>query len=223
MVATAETGDGCRIDEHFVKRITSSDIITARGVYEKTCEFMATHKIWIMTNHKPIIRGQDGGIWRRIKLIPFSISFKDNGTLDEGLKDQLLTKDSLEGVLAWAVAGAVEYYKTGLNDPICVIEATEKYRKESDTIGVFLKETCRKAEKSTVPKSNLYAAFKDWCDDNEEFKITKRLFNQRMVERGNKYKHINTGDVWLGIGMGVRPTDHALEAEDLITNKINVH
>jgi phage/plasmid-associated DNA primase len=58
-------------DETRIKFITSQDSITARNLYGHYFDFFPTHKAAITTNHKPIIRGTDEGIWRRVHLVPF--------------------------------------------------------------------------------------------------------------------------------------------------------
>ncbi|MFE8348670.1 MAG: DNA primase, partial [Xylella fastidiosa subsp. multiplex] len=81
-------------------------------------------KLQLLTNHKPVIKGQDSGIWRRIMLIPFKASFdaaegeptrSHRYLRDTGIAEKLAAER--EGVLAWLVAGAVEWYKNGLNPP----------------------------------------------------------------------------------------------------------
>ncbi len=39
--------------------------------------FNPTHKLVVATNFKPAISGDDDGIWRRLRLMPFEVQFWD--------------------------------------------------------------------------------------------------------------------------------------------------
>ena len=71
-VTTTEVEQGRRLSETLIKKITGNDELTARFLYGEFFNFMPTFKIFMATNHKPVIKGTDHGIWRRIKLIPFT-------------------------------------------------------------------------------------------------------------------------------------------------------
>jgi putative DNA primase/helicase len=73
-VTANESDSGKRLDETVVKQMTGGDTITARFLYGEHFEFTPQFKLWLGTNHKPTIRGQDEGVWRRIRLIPFTVS-----------------------------------------------------------------------------------------------------------------------------------------------------
>ena len=101
--------------------------------------FKPTFKIWLATNHKPEIHGTDDGIWRRIRLIPFNVSFKGRG--DPTLEDKL--RAELAGILGWAVSGAADWYRNGggkqqgLGRSETVENATSEYRGDSDVLAQF--------------------------------------------------------------------------------------
>jgi putative DNA primase/helicase len=71
-VTTTEAEQGRRLSEPLIKKITGNDQMTARFLYGEFFNFTPTFKIFMATNHKPVIKGTDYGIWRRIKLIPFT-------------------------------------------------------------------------------------------------------------------------------------------------------
>jgi len=87
------------------------------------------------TNHKPVIRGTDEGIWRRIRLVPFTVVIPEeeqDTTVPEKLRAEL------PGILAWAVRGCLAWQQEGLPVPEEVQQATAGYREEMDTFGRFL-------------------------------------------------------------------------------------
>ncbi len=96
LVLAIESGEGARIDETLVKELTGSDPIRARRMRENHWEFRPTHKIMLCTNHAPRVRGTDHAIWRRLKLVPFSVTIPDDKQ-DKALPDKLAAE--LPGIL----------------------------------------------------------------------------------------------------------------------------
>jgi putative DNA primase/helicase len=73
-------------------------------------EFNPTHKLWIVCNDLPVVSGSDFGIWRRILVVPFTVTIPEDER-DLGLNERLLTER--EGILAWLVRGCVEWREKG--------------------------------------------------------------------------------------------------------------
>ena len=78
IVARWRPEEGARLNEPLIKQLTGSDPITARGMRQDNWTFDPTHKLWLCTNHKPVIKGTDHAIWRRPKLVPFGVKILDN-------------------------------------------------------------------------------------------------------------------------------------------------
>jgi putative DNA primase/helicase len=62
-VTTTEAEQGRRLSEPLIKKITGNDMMTARFLYGEFFNFTPTFKIFMATNHKPVIKGTDHGIW----------------------------------------------------------------------------------------------------------------------------------------------------------------
>lgn len=181
MVRSSEVGEGKRFNESLIKALTGSETIAARFLYSEAFEFQPTFKLWFAANHKPVIRGTDHAIWRRVRLIPFTVQFSDEQK-DRGLKAKLLAE--LPGILAWAVAGCILWQQRGLGAPADVVQATDEYRKDSDVMGSFLDDSCDVGGGLEVRASDLYQAFKRWAKDNGEFELSQTAFGRRLDERG---------------------------------------
>lgn len=108
--------------------------------YENPIEFIATHKLFMDCNHRPTVRGVDDAIWRRLKLVPFSITISEDEK-DTQLPDKL--RAELPGILAWAVRGCAEWFKSGLGDPPEVSEANQEWREHDDPLKDFLEDCCK--------------------------------------------------------------------------------
>ena len=95
-----ETSQGSRFDEAKLKDLTGGDTLTARFLHQEFFDFRPTHRIVIRGNHKPAINGTDEGIWRRLRLVPFTVSIPP----DEQDRDLLRKLEAeLPGILNWAL------------------------------------------------------------------------------------------------------------------------
>jgi putative DNA primase/helicase len=145
-VYVAEPDEGAELREGAIKSMTGGDPMPARGVYGKvTVEVEPTWVPFMPTNHKPIIKGNDNGIWRRLVLIPFLRNFEDDKeiTKDEKLAEKLVGE--AEGVLGLVVAAAGAYLAHGLQQPAVVKKARDDYRSQMDLLAEWLDECCEVA------------------------------------------------------------------------------
>lgn len=199
VVLSSETNDGTRLNEARIKAITGGDDITGRFLYQpSTITFKPSFKIWLAANHKPTITGGDEGIWRRVRLIPFLVSFAKIQR-DKHLEAKLMSE--LPGILAWAVRGAMAWYQQGLGEPLAVENATAAYREESDILGQFLVEHVLTGEHMEAKSSDLYAQYAEWADSNGLYKQSHVKFARAMQERGFEKARRNNGVMWLGLGL----------------------
>ncbi len=184
LVVAVETAESARLDEGLVKELTGSDPVTARRMREDAWQFNPTHKCILVTNHKPEIRGQDEGIWRRIRLTPFSVRIPDNEQ-DKQLPEKLRTE--LPGILAWCVTGCRLWQDEGLSPPAEVMDATRSYRTSQDVLALFIEECCEVfplRPELTTSASELYAAYKGWADRAGEEVMSQRRFGEALSDAG---------------------------------------
>jgi len=194
-----ETSEGQRLNESLVKELTGGDTISARRMREDFWEFLPTHHLWLATNHKPIIKGTDLGIWSRMRLIPFSVTIPPQER-DKRLRGKLKTE--WPGILAWAVQGCLDWQQNGLQEPSEVLQATSQYRDEMDVLEDFLAEYCVQKSDAQVKAQDIYAAYQGWAQKSGERAISKTGFGQRLEERGFRRGRGGHGvRLWLGIGL----------------------
>jgi len=195
-VTTTETEQGRRLSEPLIKQITGNDRITARFLYGEFFNFVPTFKIFMATNHKPVIKGTDHGIWRRIKLIPFTTRIEEEKQ-DKHLEQKLMKESS--GILNWLLEGARRWNKEGLKPPRIIINATAEYRAEMDVIGDFIKERCELKPGVNIRARELFKCYQDWCDENNERACSERFFGLRLKEIGIEQRRFGDGRYWHGI------------------------
>ena len=181
VVASIEVEDGRRLAETLVKSLTGGDKVRARRMRQDFWQFDPTHTAFLCTNHKPEIRGNDAGIWRRIRLIPFTETIAP-AEQDKRLPTKL--RSELPGILAWAVEGCLEWQRDGLKAPEEVRKATGAYRSEMDVIGAFLRDECETQQGYSATFKEVFARYEEWCEEAGEKPETRRKFNARLKERG---------------------------------------
>ena len=138
-VVADEPEAGARLRESHVKALTGSDRITARALYSDPIEFDPTFTLALVTNHRPAVQGTDAGIWRRLLLIPFTVTIPP-ADQDPDLAMKLAAE--ADGILSWAIAGCLEWQDRGLDPPVAVTAATDDYRTEQDHVASFIDDEC---------------------------------------------------------------------------------
>jgi putative DNA primase/helicase len=186
MVWVDELPDNERIKENSVKKLTGSSEISARSPGEKPFTFQSQAKLWITTNHRPIIT--DDAMWRRIRPIPM---IKTPEKADPGLKEYIFDPDgALPAVLSWAVEGAIKVLgssqKDGLGWCKAVSEAAEMYRKNEDRIALFLEEELVTAVGATITVKQVFQLYRTWSEDRGERPMTQIAFDRKLRERNLK-------------------------------------
>lgn len=201
IVTSSELNEGDRFDESLVKQLTGGDKILARFLYGSEFEYKPKFKIWMATNHLPIIRGTDDGIWRRIKIIPFNIQIPKE-KVDKKLEYKL--KAEYTGILNWIVQGTIMWQQEGLEDPEAVTKVIEAYRAEMDPLDAFLEECCTTGQNYSIKAREMYDAYHEWAKESEEYKMSMTKFGREM---GKKLIKIHKRDGTYYVGLKLKEPD----------------
>lgn len=179
-VSCIETAEGGAFDESRVKALTGGDTIKARLMRENFFSFRPSHKLFLATNHKPVVNGDDNGIWRRIRLWPFTVEIPDREQ-DHDLKDKLIAE--APGILAWAVRGCLDWQREGLGVPEGVRDATEEYRAAQDVFGGWLNDCCEFGPGHSERFRDLYESYKHHCDTTGSKPLGNLRFSEKLRKR----------------------------------------
>ncbi|MEY3287908.1 MAG: hypothetical protein RLZZ419_150, partial [Pseudomonadota bacterium] len=151
LAISSETEDDVALSESLIKSLVSGDPMSAIGLYCAPVRFTPQFKLMMLGNHKPIIRGTDDGIWRRIRLVPF------NKTFTSSERDPFLTeklRKEIPHILAWMVEGCLEWQKNGLQDiPKAIMKSTNEYKVEQ--VLAAMKERAKLADIDDETRSNI--------------------------------------------------------------------
>jgi putative DNA primase/helicase len=199
-VSAVEIESGRRMAEVLIKQMTGGDRLKARFLYSEYFEFKPEFKIFLAANHKPVIRGTDNAIWRRIHLIPFTVQIPREEQ-DRELPEKL--KGELPGILNWAIEGCIEWQDHDLAPPQVVHNATQEYRTEMDVLADFLAEYCIVAPGASASAKDLYESYHQWAEDNGEKRpLSQKAFGGSLTERGFvRGRSTGAKHCWWGIGL----------------------
>lgn len=189
-VSAIESNEGEKLDESIIKQITGGEAVIARFMHKDYFEFSPEFKVFFTTNHKPIVKGTDEGIWRRIKLVPF-LAFIPEDKRDLTLPVKL--KEEASGILNWMVEGCMMWQREGLAPPQQIQKSGDEYRNEMDLLLPFILESCNINPLSEVSLKDLYAEYKFFCQDSGDYELKKRSFIREIENRGYK-KENGTGN-----------------------------
>jgi putative DNA primase/helicase len=194
-VACSETPEGKFFDESRIKELTGGDVITCRRMREDHWSYSPSAKLFLITNHKPRVRGNDHAIWRRLRLVPFEQTVADEER-DPKLADKLIAEAS--GIVNWLARGCAAWLRDGMCEPARVVAATSEYRAEQDAVARFIDEACEKGPGKSVKASYLLDRYNAWARTRGEVALAQSELAQRLGQLGYASKRRAEGVCWLG-------------------------
>jgi putative DNA primase/helicase len=178
MVTASETEEGRAWAESRIKELTGNERpISARFMRRDFFEYWPTFKLVFVGNHKPVLRNVDDAARRRFNIIPFTHKPENP---DTELKDKL--RAEYPAILRWMIDGCLDWQKNGLVRPPVVIEATDEYFSEQDTLRQWIEECCDVGPKESDTSDALFASFKAWAERNGEAAGSARAFKGRKAQ-----------------------------------------
>jgi len=203
-----EPGEGEKLNIGLMKELSGGDRILVRGLFKEPIEFRPQFKMIMTCNELPEVPSDDGGTWRRIRVVEFTSKFLDNPDPNKPnefpLDPELMPKFD-----KWAdtfISMMIEHHKNfdpkNMTEPREVTNATEGYKKNNDVIGQFISERMVKDETSTdrILVNKVFTDFKSWAYQNVQKgkKVPDRnQFRSYMEKLFGIYP--SNGKGWLGI------------------------
>jgi P4 family phage/plasmid primase-like protien len=199
LVLCSETEDNTALAESLVKSLVSGDSMAVRQLYAAPVQFTPNFKLVMAGNHKPIVRGNDNGIWRRVRLVPFNRTFTPEER-DPHLLDKL--RAETPHILAWMVAGCIDWQRQGLADtPATIRQATDAYQVDQDLTGTWLSECTSASTHGESSSADLYANYKAWSLDNGLRPASAVALGRRLNERGYADRKSHGKRLWCGLSL----------------------
>jgi putative DNA primase/helicase len=195
-VIANEIEGGAHLAEAMIKQITGGDLISARYLYAEYFEFKPVFKLFMAGNHKPVIRGDDDGIWRRIQLVPFEVTIPE-AERDHDLAAKL--RAELPGILNWAIEGCLVWKKSGMSVPDVITDAVKEYRDDMDIMGQWLSEEAEIAPSATWAATEAYDCCQFWLKQNGFKPMNIAAFGRKFSTRFKKARN-GKGVIYHGVG-----------------------
>lgn len=170
------------LDSALLKTLTGRDKITARFLNQNEFEFYPMFKLFINTNHLPIIDDDTVFKSNRINVITFDRHFKEEEQ-DKTLKDKLKAENEISGIFNWCLEGLKNFREEGLTTPKEIKDATAEYEKKNDKIHKFFKQELVKNSKKNISCNDIYNKYYEWCDQNKLPSLSKGEFMQYLKDK----------------------------------------
>lgn len=186
-VYVGEPDEGSELREGLIKAMTGGDPIPARGLWSKTTiEVVPTWVAFMPTNHKPIVKGDDHAIWRRLMLVPFERNFDKDATIKKDPSRAERLAAELPGVLAWCVRGAIAYQQHGLRPPASVAAARDAYKADMDLLADWIDACCRVGRDAAATTDALWRSWRAFAEQRGELRFiaNSRALGRRLAARG---------------------------------------
>ena len=204
LVVASEPTAGRKWDQSLINSVTGDWRVNARKLYAESFDFEPQVKIWLSSNDKPKTDGGDGGLWRRLKLIPFRRVIPESER-DVDIFKKLQAEGS--GILNWMLEGCREWQglrsggTSGLQEPDIVRRETEAYRSEMDSVGDFLADCTVTIRDAVVRSDVLYQGYTSWCDECDRDPVSQKKMSEKLGSLGYRKTRSQNGIQWHGLGM----------------------
>jgi putative DNA primase/helicase len=205
MATTSEPAEGVSWQEGLIKEMTGGEPMLIRALQEGFVEILPYFKPIVSGNHKPVFKGTDDGIWRRVKLVEFPVQIPEAERRPKQEMDAELFAEA-SGVLNWMVQGALAYLEGGLMEPAAVRNATSALREESDPYGAFLDESCEVTgeDGDRIGAAELVNAFNYWLTARGEGQYRDRTVAKAMADHARRWRSKRTGQKFVQVKSGGR-------------------
>ena len=197
-----EPNENEKINTGRLKEFTGGDKIEGRGLYKDNIEFKPQFKLSVLTNYLFEVSATDQGLWRRLEVIEFKSKFKDSPNenekyefpIDRSISEKMDNWKEL--FICYLLDVHYKKYKThGIVVPDDVKKHTDKYQKECDRYGQFVKDVITQTNnnKDIINITVLHENYKFWHgqNNNDNKYMSKTDFRKYLVKKFGK-KNVNS-------------------------------
>ncbi|AMV23766.1 hypothetical protein VT84_05095 [Gemmata sp. SH-PL17] len=197
--------------------ISGEDCITVDRKHRDPVTIKLPTRLVIMTNELPKLGDSSGALAGRFIILRMTRSWF--GKEDAGLFDRL--EKELPGILLWALKGWSRLTARGrFFQPASGAVLVESMEDIASPVNMFVKEKCRLAPGLQVEKSELYSAWRQWCDaKGRKEPGTEPMFARDLRAAfsglGDARPRAGGGRINVYIGIGMRPFGDLSEEEEV--------
>ena len=201
IVLCSENATNTVIADNIYKQLVSGDEMIARQIHREPFRFRSQAKIWWGMNETPRNLDRSGAIDRRVLIIPFNRPIPECDQ-DPHMLNRLV--EELSGIFNWALVGLERLRQNEqFTVPNQVAKAREEYRLENDTESAFVSDWCQVGKTDEVTATDLYAAYKLWCEHNGHRPKSKNKVGSDWKRLGFLADHTRNGTVYRGVSLTI--------------------
>lgn len=177
-----------QINIGLMKELSGGDKIFARALYSEPIEFKPQFKMILLCNHLPKVPSDDGGTWRRIRVVEFKSKFVDNPSAENEFP---IDKDLPERMQQWRahfMSMLLQYYRRylneGMQEPMEVLKCTMDYKAQNDYLAHFISNFVEKKDSAFLTLDDFYMEMRNWIrDDGVSQKVPSKPELERYLSR----------------------------------------
>ena len=175
----SEIGGGKRLAEDTLKAVVSGDMIRVEGKNQQPTQTRPTVRLLFATNDTPKFSDRSEGIWRRLLILPFSVSIAPDKQKPKLARE--ICERELPGIFNWAIEGLRRLRQTGrFTQSPESRKAHSEHRLASNPAKRFLKECCVMDGEASVRCEELYTAYRCWCEGQGHHPLTAQHFGREV-------------------------------------------
>lgn len=196
LVSASETEEGRAWAESRIKQMTGGDKISARFMRQDFFEFVPAFKLVIVGNHAPVLANVDDAARRRFNIIPFTHKpARPDPMLEQKLKEET------PRILAWAIAGCMDWQRNRLVRPEIVTAATQDYFDDQDLFGQWIAERCERGKGKFDATVTLYNSWAEYARAAGDDPGSQRAMSSKLKKAGFPYRNANSIRAFHGIAV----------------------
>ena len=210
-----ELEEGKQMDTAAIKHLCSTGDINAQFKGKDIFTFKPSHSTVLCTNHRPAVKAVDNGTWDRLIVVPFKGRFR-NQSGEVKNYGAYLVENCGGAILKWIIEGAQKYIQNEykLIIPESIQEEIHNYQVENDWASGFFQKCLRFDPKETATATELYSAYKTYCEGYNILQLPSTKVMPRIAEQfGVSKTRTRNGFLYKGVGLSMPKSLILLEAQ----------
>ena len=174
-----EPSEDEKINIGLMKELSGGDKIMARALYKEPFEFVPQFKMLLLCNQLPHVPSDDGGTWRRIRVVSFTSKFVDNPSGENEFQIDYNLSERMEEWREHLMALLIHYYKKyqieGITEPAEVMKCTTDYKSQNDHMSNFVNLMFEQKDEGFLPLDEAHVELRNWIkNDNVPIKLLQK-------------------------------------------------
>jgi putative DNA primase/helicase len=180
-----------KLETSIFKQLVSGEPVEARLPYGEPFTLTDYAKFIFNCNELPSQVEHTNAYFRRFLIVPFDVTVPQSDQ-DPDLANKIIGNE-LSGVFNWVLDGLKRLLaQKGFTHSVAVEEQINQYKKQTDSIQLFLEEECELLD--VIPLKDIYQQYRSYCVTNGYHPVSNRTFSDRLRSAGHEIKRHSAGN-----------------------------